>query len=81
MAITFDPLHPVFAAECVGVDIGSPLDAATVEAIHEGMGRYAVLVFRREVPLTTQQQLAVTAVTSQASASRTINLFASGNWS
>lgn len=60
MAITFNPLHPVFAAECTGVDIGQPLDRATAEAIHQGMDRYAVLVFRRGKPLDTQQQLAFT---------------------
>lgn len=60
MAIAFNPLHPVFAAECIGVDIGSPIDARTAEAIHTGMDQYAVLVFRRNAPLTTQQQLAFT---------------------
>lgn len=60
MTITFNPLHPVFAAECVGVDTGNPIDASTAEAIHEGMDKYAVLVFRRSAPLTTQQQLAFT---------------------
>jgi len=60
MAIAFNPLHPVFAAECIGVDIGSPIDARIAEAIHTGMDQYAVLVFRRNAPLTTQQQLAFT---------------------
>lgn len=60
MAITFTPLHPVFAAECSGIDIGAPIDARDVEAIHAGMDRYAVLVFRRGTPLTTPQQLAFT---------------------
>lgn len=60
MAITFNPLHPVFAAECCGIDISAPVDAAAAEAIHEGMDKYAVLVFRRSVPLTTQQQIAFT---------------------
>jgi len=60
MTIDFTPLHPVFAAECIGIDIGEPLDAASAEAIHCGMDQYAVLVFRRGTPLTTQQQLAFT---------------------
>ena len=60
MAVSFNPLHPVFAAECVGVDIGQAIDARTAEAIHAGMDRYAVLVFRRKTPLTTEQQLAFT---------------------
>src|SRR5690606_32063573 len=60
MAIRFTPLHPAFVAECSGVDIGRPIDAGTAEAIHRGMDRYAALVFRRETPLTPEQQLAFT---------------------
>jgi alpha-ketoglutarate-dependent 2,4-dichlorophenoxyacetate dioxygenase len=57
MSLTFTPLHPIIAAECAGVDIGAPLSAEDAAAIHDGMDRYAVLVFRRATPLTTQQQL------------------------
>ena len=60
MAITFAPLHAVIAAECSGVDIGEPLSPAEAAAIDEGMDRYAVLVFRRGIPLTTEQQIAFT---------------------
>lgn len=60
MSITFTPLHPVFAAECSGVDPAEPLTSAAAEAVHAGMDRYAVLVFRRSQPLSTQQQLAFT---------------------
>ncbi len=60
MGLTFTPLHPVFVAECSGVDIGEPLSPDTAAAIEEGMDRYAVLVFRRSAPLTTEQQLAFT---------------------
>jgi alpha-ketoglutarate-dependent 2,4-dichlorophenoxyacetate dioxygenase len=60
MAISFTPLHPVIAAECSGVDIGEPLSAEATAAIDEGMDRYAVLVFRRATPLTTEQQIAFT---------------------
>lgn len=55
--LTFTPLQPIFAAECSGVDIGEPLSAEVAEAIHQGMDRYAVLVFRRVKALTTEQQL------------------------
>ena len=58
--LTFTPLHPVFAAECSGVDIGEPLSPGNAAAIQDGMDRYAVLVFRRGAPLTTAQQLAFT---------------------
>ena len=60
MSLTFSPLHPVFAAECSGLDIGEPLTPAHAAAIEAGMDRYAVLVFRRAAPLTTAQQLAFT---------------------
>jgi alpha-ketoglutarate-dependent 2,4-dichlorophenoxyacetate dioxygenase len=60
MAISFTPLTPVIAAECAGVDIGQPLSAEDAAAIDTGMDRYAVLVFRPETPLTTEQQIAFT---------------------
>jgi len=60
MSLTFTPLHPVFAAECSGVDIGEPISREIATAIEDAMDRYAVLVFRRGAPLTTQQQLAFT---------------------
>ncbi|MBM3342887.1 MAG: TauD/TfdA family dioxygenase [Betaproteobacteria bacterium] len=58
--LTFTSLNPIFAAECSGVDIGEPISPQIAEAIHQGMDRYAVLVFRRVKPLTTQQQLSFT---------------------
>lgn len=58
--LMFTPLHPIFAAECSGVDIGEPLSPEAAEAIHQGMDRYAVLVFRRAKALTTEQQLSFT---------------------
>jgi len=60
MSLTFTPLHPVFAAECSGVDIGEPISPETSQAIQDAMDRYAVLVFHRGTPLTTQQQIAFT---------------------
>jgi hypothetical protein len=60
MAVTFTPLNPVFAAACSDVDIAQPLTPEDAAAIDEGMDRYAVLVFRREAPLTADQQVAFT---------------------
>ena len=60
MPVTFTPLAPTLAAECSGVDIGRPLSAEEAGAIDAGMDRYAVLVFRRDTPLTTEQQIAFT---------------------
>ncbi len=56
----FRPLHPVIGAECRGIDIGETLSAEAAAAIDAGMDRYAVLVFRRAAPLTTDQQIAFT---------------------
>lgn len=58
--LTFAPLHPVFAAECRGVDIAGPITPAVAEAIHDGMDRFAILVFRRSSPLSTEEQLGFT---------------------
>jgi len=60
MAVTFTPLHPTIGAECSGLDIGERLRPEEAAAIDEGMDRYAVLVFRRDRPLTTDQQIAFT---------------------
>ncbi len=55
--LTFSPLHPVFAAECSGIDIGESISPEVAAAINDAMDRYAVLVFRRGKPLTTEQQI------------------------
>jgi len=60
VGLRFAPLHPVIGAECLGVDIGEPFSPEIAEAIHEGMDRYAVLVFRRGTALTTEQQIRFT---------------------
>ena len=60
MAIAFNPLHPVFAAECVGMDIRTDLTPEQAAAIDAGMDRYAVLVFRRDAPLETERQVTFT---------------------
>jgi len=57
MTLTLEPLHPLFAAEAGGVDLGRPLDAETIRAIDAAMDRYAVLVFRGQ-PLDQAQQVA-----------------------
>src|SRR5438105_14596751 len=46
MELSVRQLHPLFVGEVSGVDIGRPLEAATVHAITEAIDRYAVLVFR-----------------------------------
>ena len=46
MGVEFRHIHPLFAAEVSGVDLGEPSDAAAVGAIWAAIDRYAVLVFR-----------------------------------
>src|SRR3954468_15744469 len=60
MSLTFTLLHPVFAAECSGVDISKPISPEIAAEIEAGMDRYAVLVFRRDTPLTTDEQIRFT---------------------
>lgn len=59
MPINMRQVGPCFAAEVTGIDIAEPLTAAVVAAIHQGMDRYAVLVFRNQ-PIDDAQQLAFT---------------------
>jgi alpha-ketoglutarate-dependent 2,4-dichlorophenoxyacetate dioxygenase len=56
----FVPVNPEFVAEVADIDLTAPLDKAGAAAIHAGMDRYAVLVFRNQ-PLTDAQQIAFTA--------------------
>ncbi|MFZ2007468.1 MAG: TauD/TfdA family dioxygenase [Stellaceae bacterium] len=60
MALTFSPLHPLFAARADGIDLRAALDAATIREIEAAMDRYAVLVFRDQ-QLSEDEQLAFTA--------------------
>jgi alpha-ketoglutarate-dependent 2,4-dichlorophenoxyacetate dioxygenase len=59
MAVSIQPLHPVFVGEVGGVDCRAPLDPKMVAAIEAGMDRYAVLVFRDQ-DLGDAEQLAFT---------------------
>jgi alpha-ketoglutarate-dependent 2,4-dichlorophenoxyacetate dioxygenase len=59
MLISFRQVGPCLAAEVDGVDIAKPLSPADVAAIHGGMDKYAVLVFRAQ-PIDDEQQLAFT---------------------
>jgi alpha-ketoglutarate-dependent 2,4-dichlorophenoxyacetate dioxygenase len=57
MALTFKPLHPLFAAEAGAIDLRGVDDEATLAAIRAGMDQYGVLVFRRQ-PFSDEEQLA-----------------------
>jgi alpha-ketoglutarate-dependent 2,4-dichlorophenoxyacetate dioxygenase len=56
MALTFQPLHPVFAAQASGIDLTRPPTLDEIKQINAGMNQYGVLVFRGQ-PLTAQQQI------------------------
>jgi alpha-ketoglutarate-dependent 2,4-dichlorophenoxyacetate dioxygenase len=57
MALTVRQLHPLFVGEVAGVDVGRPIDAATVAALNAAIDRYAVLVFRSQ-DLDDERQMA-----------------------
>ena len=57
MPLQLQPLHPLFAAQASGIDIGQPLSPESVREIERAMDQYAVLVFRDQ-PLGQEQQLA-----------------------
>jgi alpha-ketoglutarate-dependent 2,4-dichlorophenoxyacetate dioxygenase len=59
MALTLQPLHPGFAAEASGIDLGRPIDGAIAAEIEAAMDRHGVLVFRDQ-PIDEEQQLAFT---------------------
>jgi len=59
MPVTTRQIGPCFAAEVDGVDLTKPLSDDDIAAIHDGMNRYAVLVFHDQ-PLNDEQQLAFT---------------------
>src|SRR5215212_6161174 len=59
MTISIRQVGPCFAGEVEGVDMRRPLTKEEVAAIHAGMDKYAVLVFRDQ-KIDDAQQLAFT---------------------
>ena len=59
MAVTIRQVGPCFAGAVEGIDMRKPMTAEEVAAIHAGMDRYAVLVFRNQ-DIDDAQQLAFT---------------------
>src|SRR5438309_1710930 len=58
-SVTTRQIGPCFAAEMEGPDLSKPLSPDEVAAIHAGMDKYAVLVFRDQ-KIDDAQQLAFT---------------------
>ena len=59
MPVILRQIGPCFAAEVQGIDLSRPLSPDEIAAIHAGMDRYAVLVFRDQ-HLTDDAQRAFT---------------------
>jgi len=59
MSITMRQVGPCFAAEVEGLDLRKPLTPDEVVAVHDGMNRYAVLVFHDQ-RITDEEQLTFT---------------------
>ena len=59
MPVTIRQVGPCFAGEVEGVDMRKPMTPDQVSAIHAGMEKYAVLVFRNQ-DIDDAQQLAFT---------------------
>src|ERR1700744_3111444 len=59
MSVVVSAVPNAFAGEVSGVHCAEPLTPEDIDAIHEGMARHAVLVFRDQ-SLTDEQQLAFT---------------------
>jgi alpha-ketoglutarate-dependent 2,4-dichlorophenoxyacetate dioxygenase len=57
MSLSIRQLHPLFAAEVTGIDVGRPLDAETVSALTDAIDRHAVLVLPRQ-QLDDERQMA-----------------------
>lgn len=51
------PLHPLFAAEVIGLRLDRQLDPATISDVREAFARHSVLVFRDQ-KITDAQQIA-----------------------
>ena len=60
MALTFSPLHKLFAARADGIDLREDLPAPRISEIEAAMDRHAVLAFREQT-LSEDEQLAFTA--------------------
>jgi len=58
MPIVAKQMHPVFAAELSGIDLGRPMDEATLVEFLAAMDRYAVCAVHHAVPLSDEQHIA-----------------------
>jgi alpha-ketoglutarate-dependent 2,4-dichlorophenoxyacetate dioxygenase len=61
MAITVEPVHPLFVGRVTGVDLRRPVDPATFAAIEAASHRHAVLIFPDQ-RIDDAQQIAFTSL-------------------
>src|SRR5262245_26864989 len=59
MTITVKPRHPALGAEVRGVDMRQPMDAQTVQQVHDAWMKHLVLVFPDQ-RITDQEHVAFT---------------------
>jgi alpha-ketoglutarate-dependent 2,4-dichlorophenoxyacetate dioxygenase len=57
MELRIRQLHPLFVGEVSGLDVGRPIDTATIAALNAAIDRYAVLVLRGQ-ELNDESQMA-----------------------
>lgn len=61
MALSIEPLHPLYAARLSGVDIRRPVDSATIGEVKRAMAKYAVCVIGHDEPPSNEQHIAFSA--------------------
>lgn len=62
MPLTFEPLHPLFAARVTGIDLRRPVEPAMVNEFIAAMNRHAVCIIGHETPPTNEQHIAFSAL-------------------
>lgn len=55
--LSINPLHPLFAAEVIGLDLSTTVPSEQLSQIDDAFARFSVLVFRDQ-PVTDEQQIA-----------------------
>jgi alpha-ketoglutarate-dependent 2,4-dichlorophenoxyacetate dioxygenase len=59
VSVSIEPLSADFVARAHGIDLRQPVSDADIAAVHDGMARFAVLVFSHQ-PISDEQQLVFT---------------------
>lgn len=62
MALTIEPLHPLYAARIGGIDLRRPPPPAALAELKAALARYAVCAVGHDEPLTNEQHIAFSAL-------------------